>query len=174
MSVSFLQIENVKRPKDAFCLEKVYKSRLITTCLRIDLLHIDKLYTRISKCKYDLYNLRKEVNLEYVSVGGVVSCKDDEVRKQLEEKETKHNIDIAELRSSVDDIVANRVKLITLELKQWKSRRGRDYLTKTKLKRQKRGSLVIVGELKNTLSLYKFGKEAGYVTFIRLKNFSKS
>ena len=48
-------------------LEKVYKSQLITTCLRIDLLHIDKLYTSISKCKYDLYNLRKEVNLEYVS-----------------------------------------------------------------------------------------------------------
>ena len=135
-------------------LEKVYKSRLITNCLRIDLLHIDKLYTRISKCKYDLYNLRKEVNLEYVSVGGVVSCKDDEVRKQLEEKETKHNIEIAELRSSVDDIVTNRVKLISSELKQWKSRRGRDYLTKSKLKRQKRGCLVIVGELKNTSSLY--------------------
>ena len=56
-------------PSNIQCwLEKVYKSRLITTGLRNDLLHIHKQYTRMSKCKYELYNLRKEVNLEYVSI----------------------------------------------------------------------------------------------------------
>ena len=117
-------------------------------------MQIDKLYNGISQCKYELYNLRKVVDLEYVSVGGEVRCKDDEARKEFEEKETKLNLEIDKLKRSVDYIVEHRTKLITSELTKWKSRRGRDYLAKTKLKRQKRGSLVIVRDLKHTLRLY--------------------
>ena len=98
------------------------------------------------------------VDLEYVSLGGEVRCKDDEARKEFEEKETKFNLEIDKLRRSVDNIVQHRAKLITSELTQWKSRKGRDYLSKTKLKRQKRGSLTIVGEP------HKPGKGAGYTT----------
>lgn len=150
-------------------IKKVYHTRLITTFLL--LLQIDKLYNGISQCKYELYNLRKVVNLEYVSVGGEVRCKDDEARKEFEEKETKLNLEIDKLKRSVDYLVEHRTKLITSELSKWKSRRGRDYLSKTKLKRQKRGSLVIVGDLKHTLTLHKSGKGARHVTVYRLDNF---
>ena len=68
-------------------LEKVYNTRWITTCLRKDLLQIDKLYTGISQRKYEIYNYRKVVDLEYVSVGGEVRCKDEEAKKTLEENE---------------------------------------------------------------------------------------
>ena len=40
-------------------LEKVYRKRLITSALRKDLLQIDGLYARISKLRYELYDLKK-------------------------------------------------------------------------------------------------------------------
>ena len=135
-------------------LKKVCHTRLITACLRNDLLQKDKLYTRISQRKHEIYNYRKVVDLEYVSVGGEVRCKDEEAKKTFEEKETKLTFEIVNLRRSVDGIIEQRTKLITSEIAQWKSKRGRDYLSKPKLKRQKRGSLLIVGELKHTLRLY--------------------
>ena len=57
--------------------EKVIKSRFINSCLRTDLQRIDKLYCRLARCSYELYKLRKEVDVEYISVCGVVTCKDE-------------------------------------------------------------------------------------------------
>ena len=135
-------------------LKKVYHTRLITAGLKNDLLQIDKLYTGISQRKHEIYNCRKVVDLEYVSLGGDVKCKDEEAKKTLEEKETKLTYEIDKLRRSVDGIIEQRTKLISSEIAQWKSKRGGDYLSKPKLKRQKRGSLLIVGELKHTMRLY--------------------
>ena len=57
--------------------EKVIKSRFITSCLRTDLQRIDKLYGRLARCSFELYKLRKEVDVEYIPVSGVVTCKDE-------------------------------------------------------------------------------------------------
>ena len=48
--------------------EKVIKSRFITSCLRTDLQRIDKLYGRLARCSFELYKLRKEVDVEYIPV----------------------------------------------------------------------------------------------------------
>ena len=136
--------------------EKVIKSRFITSCLRTDLQRIDKLYGRLARCSFDLYKLRKEVDVEYISVSGVVTCKDEKTRQDFAEKEKEKDIEleIATLKKSVDDIVTSRTKLITSELLQWKNKRGRDYFTKQKERGHIRGGHVIVGELKLTLSCY--------------------
>ena len=134
--------------------EKVNKSRFITSCLRTDLKRIDNLYGRLAGCSYELYKLRKEVDVEYISVSGVVTCKDEKTSKDFTEKEKNIKLEIATLKKSVDDIVASRTKLITSELYQWKNKRGRDYCTKQKERRHIRGGHVIVGELRLTLSCY--------------------
>ena len=134
--------------------EKVIKSRFITSCLRTDLQRIDKLYCRLARCSYELYKLRKEVDVEYISVCGVVTCKDEKTRTGFTEKEKDIELEIATLKKSVGDIVTRRTKLITSELLQWKNKRGRDYFTKQKERRHIRGGHVIVGELKLTLSCY--------------------
>ena len=134
--------------------EKVIKSRFITSCLRTDLQRIDKLYCRLARCSYELYKLRKEVDVEYISVCGVVTCKDEKTRTGFTEKEKDIELEIATLKKSVGDIVTRRTKLITSELLQWKNKRGRDYFTKQKERRHIRGGHVIVGELKLSLSCY--------------------
>ena len=68
-------------------LEKVYRKRLITSALRKDLLQIDGLYARISRLRYELYDLRKRIDLSYVALGVVMACKDEGQRLELEEKE---------------------------------------------------------------------------------------
>ena len=115
--------------------EKVNKSRFITSCLRTDLQRIDKLYGRLARCSFELYKLRKEVDVEYISVSGVVTCKDEKSRQDFAEKEKDIELEIVTLKKSVDDIVASRTKLITSELFQWKNKRGRDYCTKQKGRR---------------------------------------
>ena len=132
--------------------EKVIKSRFITSCLRTDLQRIDKLYGRLTRCSFELYKLRKEVDVEYISVSGVVTCKDEKTRQDFTEKDIE--LEIATLKKTVGDIVSSRTKLITSELLQWKNKRGRDYFTKQKERRHIRGGHVIVGELKLTLSCY--------------------
>ena len=134
--------------------EKVIKSRFITSCLRTDLQRIDKLYGRLTRCSFELYKLRKEVDVEYISVSSVVTCKDEKTRQHFTEKEKDIELEIAALKKSVDDIVSSRTKLITPELLQWKNKRRRDYFTKQKERRHIRGGHVIVGELKLTLSCY--------------------
>ena len=41
-----------------------------------------------------------------------------------------------------------------MEYKQWKSLQGRDYLSKQRMKRQVRGGLLIVSEIRETLWLF--------------------
>ena len=134
--------------------EKVIKSRFITSCLMTDLQRIDKLYGRLTRCSLELYKLRKEVDVEYISVSSVVRCKDEKTRQDFTEKEKDIELEIANLKESVDDTVSCRTKLITSELLQWKNKRGRDYFTKQRERRHIRGGHVIVGELKLTLSYY--------------------
>ena len=122
--------------------------------MRTDLQRIDKLYGRLARCSFELYKLRKEVDVEYISVSGVVTCKDEKTRQDFTEKEKDIELEIATLKKTVGDIVSSRTKLITSELLQWKNKRGRDYFTKQKERRHIRGGHVIVGELKLTLSCY--------------------
>ena len=137
--------------------EKVIKSRFITSCLRTDLQRIDKLYGRLTRCSLELYKLRKEVDVEYISVSSVVRCKDEKTRQDFTDKDIE--LEIATLKKTVGDIVSSRTKLITSELLQWKNKRGRDYFTKQKERRHIRGGHVIVGELKLTLSYLNLVKE---------------
>jgi len=132
--------------------EKVIKSRFIPSCLRTDLQRIDKLDGRLARCSFELYKLRKEVDGEFISVSGVVTCKDEKTRQDFVEKDIE--LEIAALKKSVDDVVTSSTKLVTSEIIQWKNKRGRDYLTKQKERRHIRGGHVIVGELKLTLSCY--------------------
>ena len=70
--------------------------------------------------------------MEYISVCGVVTCKDEKTSQDLEEKRKDIELGIAALKRSVDEIVASRTKLVTgtSEITQWKNKRGRDYFSK--------------------------------------------
>lgn len=81
--------------------EKVIKSRFITSCLRTDLPRIDKLYGRLTRCSFELYKLRKEVDVEYISVSGVVTCKDEKTRQDFTEKEKDIELEIATLQPTL-------------------------------------------------------------------------
>ena len=65
---------------------EVLKSRYITSAIRNDLQKIDGLYSTLARLKFELYNLRKEADVEYTAVCGVVTCKDEKTRQVLEEK----------------------------------------------------------------------------------------
>ena len=139
---------------------KVLNSRYITSGIRCDLQKIDSLYCTLARLKFELYNLRKEADVEYTAVCGVVTCKDDKTNLVLEEKEKCIGLELVAIKRNVDDIVESRTKLITSELTYWRNKRGRDYFTKQKEKRHARGGLVIVGELKDTLRCFlSFVKE---------------
>ena len=56
---------------------EVLKSRHITSAIRSDLQKIDRLYSTLARLKFELYNLRKEADVEYTAVCGVVTCKDE-------------------------------------------------------------------------------------------------
>ena len=68
--------------------------------------------------------------MEYISVCGVVTCKDEKIGQDFVEKEKDLELEIAALKKSVDDIVASRTKLVTSEIIQWKNKRGRGYVSK--------------------------------------------
>ena len=38
---------------------------------------IDRLYNTLARLKFEIYNLRKEADVEYTAVCGVVTCKDE-------------------------------------------------------------------------------------------------
>ena len=86
--------------------KEVIKSRFITSCLRTNLQRIDKLYGRLTRCSFELYKLRKEVDVEYISVSGVVTCKDEKTRPDFTEKKKDIELQIATLKKSVGDIVS--------------------------------------------------------------------
>ena len=151
---------------------EVLKSRYITSGIRCDLQKIDRLYSTLARLKFEIYNLRKEADVEYTAVCGVVTCKDEKTRLVLEEKEKCIGLELAAIKRNVDDIVESRTTLITSELTQWRNKRGRDYFTKTKEKRHARGGLVIVGELKDTLRCFlSFVKERDALSQSHLKSF---
>ena len=56
---------------------KVLKSRYIASGIRCDLQKIDRLYSTLVRLKFEIYNLRKEADVEYTAVCGVVTCKDE-------------------------------------------------------------------------------------------------
>ena len=152
---------------------EVLKSRYITSAIRIDLQKIDRLYSTLARLKFELYNLiRKEADVEYTAVCGVVTCKDEKTRLVLEEKEKCMGLELAAIKRNVDAIVESRTKLITSEITQWRNKKGRDYYTKRKEKRHARGGLVIVGELKDTLRCFlSFVKERDALSQSDLKSF---
>ena len=129
-------------------------------------------YSRLAQLKFEIYNLRKEADVEYTTVCGVVTCKDEKARLVLEEKEKGIGLELAAIKRNVDDIVESRTKLITSEITQWRNKRGQDYFTKTKESRHVRGGLVNVGELKNTLRCFlSFVKERHAPSQSDLKSF---
>ena len=151
---------------------EVLKSRYITSAIRNDLQKIDRLYSTLARLKFEIYNLRKEADVEYTAVCGVVTCKDEKTRLVRAEKEKCMGLELAAIKRNVDDIVESRTKLITSEITQWRNKKGRDYYTKTKEKRHARGGLVIVGELKDTLRCFlSFVKERDALSQSDLKSF---
>ena len=58
------------------------------------------------------------------------------------------------VKAIVGTVVGTRTRLLPVEYKQWKGLRGRDYLSKQGMKRQVRGGLLIVSEIRETLRLF--------------------
>ena len=102
-------------------LEKVYRKRLITSALRKDLLQIDGLCARISKLRYELYDLKKEDCFELC--GTCVACKDEGQRLELREKEKWYVDEMERVKAIVGTVlyVWTRTRLLKVEYKQWKS-----------------------------------------------------
>ena len=89
-------------------------------------------YSTLGRLKFEIYNLRKEADVEYTAVCGVVTCRDEKTRLVLEEKEKCIGLELADIKRNLEDIEESRTKLITSEITQWRNKRGRDYCTKTK------------------------------------------
>ena len=94
--------------------EAVLKT-IATSALRKDLLRINGVYARISKLKYELYDLRKRTDLNYVALGVVMACKDEGQRLELEEKEKWHVGEVKRLKVIVVTVVGTRTRLSTVE-----------------------------------------------------------
>ena len=72
---------------------------------------------------------------------------------ELKEKEKWYVDEVKTVKEIVGTVVGTRTRLLTVKYKQWKGLRGRDYLSKQRMKRQFRG-LVIVSEIRETLRLF--------------------
>ena len=72
---------------------------------------------------------------------------------ELKEKEKWYVDEVKTVKAIVGTVVGTRTRLLTVEYKQWKGLRGRDYLSKQRMKTQVRG-LVIVSEIRETLRLF--------------------
>ena len=92
--------------------------------------------------------------MNYVAFGVVMACKNEGRTLELEEKEKWCVDEVKRLKAIVVTVVGTKTRLSAVEYKQWRSLRGRDYLSKERMKRQVRGSLVIVSELRETLRLF--------------------
>ena len=94
---------------------------------------IDRLYSTLARLKFEIYNLRKEADVEYTAVCGVVTCKDEKTRLHGSGGKKKCiGLELAAIKRNVDDIVENKTKLITSEMSQWRNKRGRDYSDQNK------------------------------------------
>ena len=58
------------------------------------------------------------------------------------------------LKAIVVTVVGTKTRLSAVEYKQWRSLRGRDYLSKQRMNRQVREGLVIMSEIRETLRLF--------------------
>ena len=76
-------------------------------------------YSRISKLRYELYDLKKEHWFELC--GTCVACKDEGQRLELKEKETWHVDEVKRVKAIVGTVVWTRTRLLKVEYKQWKS-----------------------------------------------------
>ena len=73
--------------------------------------------------------MEKRTDLNYVSLGSVLACKDEGRGLKLEEKEKWYLDEVERLNGMIEAIVGTRTRLITVEYKQWKKLRYRDYLS---------------------------------------------
>ena len=92
--------------------------------------------------------------MNYVALGVVMACKNEGRTLELEEKEKWCVDEVKRLKAIVVTVFGTKTRLSAMEYKQWRSLRGRDYLSKQRMKRQLRGSLVIVSEIRETLRLF--------------------
>ena len=83
-----------------------------------------------------------------------MACRDEGQRLELKEKEKWYVDEVKRVKAMVRTVVWTRTRLLKVEYKQWKSLRGRDYLSKQRMKRQVRGSLSIVSAIRETLRLF--------------------
>ena len=72
---------------------------------------------------------------------------------ELKEKDKWYVDEEKTVKTIVGTVVGTRTRLLPVEYKQWKGLRGRDYLSKQRMKTQVRG-LVIVSEIRETLRLF--------------------
>ena len=66
---------------------------------------IYRLYGTLARLKFEIYNLRKEADVEDTAVCGIVTCKDEKAKLVLEEKEKGIGLKLAAIKRNVDDIV---------------------------------------------------------------------
>ena len=92
--------------------------------------------------------------MNYVALGVVMACKNEGRTLELEGKEKWCVDEVKKLKAIVVTVVGTKTRLSAVKCKQWRSLRGRDYLSKQRMKRQVRGSLVIVSEIRETLRLF--------------------
>ena len=92
--------------------------------------------------------------MNYVALGVVMACKNEGRTLELKEKEKWCVDEVKRLKAIVVTVFGTKTRLSAVEYKQWRSLRGRDYLSKQRMKRQLRSSLVIVSEIRETLRLF--------------------
>ena len=73
---------------------------------RKDLLQIDGLYAKISKLRYELYDLKKEDCFELC--GTYVACKDEGRRLELKEKEKWYVDEMERVKAIVGTVVSTQ------------------------------------------------------------------
>ena len=74
----------------------------MVTVIRCDLQRIDRLYSMLACLKFEIYNLRKEADVEYTAVCGVVTCKDEKARLVLDEKEKGIGLELAAIKKNIE------------------------------------------------------------------------
>ena len=63
--------------------------------------------------------------------------------------------EVKTVKAIIETVVGTRTRLLlTVEYKQWKGLRGKDYSSKQRMKRQVRGGQVIVSEIRETERLF--------------------
>ena len=85
-----------------------------------------------------------------MALGVVMACKDEEQRLELEHKEKWCVDEKKRLKAILVTVVGTKTRLSTVEYKQWRSLKGKDYLSRQRKKWHVRGGLVIVSKIRET------------------------